>query len=197
MPRHLSSPAFQELPPAVLTTVNDYTAKHPNFLLPDNFPRLVGLVARVKDSLVGPAKKGMFFCLSLLSCLIFFFLVAISAVNLRPEKIKKSKAAVSLFLIAFISSVLTFAVTQGKRPRLSKETVDSDDDIAEFLEDSVTPCDDCEPGHSFKACPKTPAPNVETVCLLWFLFSFLSVSSLSFTGSKCLHIRCPYGHRRR
>ena len=57
--------------------------------------------------------------------------------------------------------------TQGKRPRLSKETVDSDDeDINAFLADSIAdPCPDCGPNseHTFEDCPVLPSLLTTTV----------------------------------
>ena len=51
-----------------------------------------------------------------------------------------------------------FNVHQEKRAHLSKETLDSGNDVAdsEFLEDATTPerCNDCGPSHSQDVCPK-------------------------------------------
>jgi hypothetical protein len=58
VPHYVSSPAFQELPPAALDVLNRFTVKHPSYKLPKLFPNLVGLVARVKDASTTPAKKG-------------------------------------------------------------------------------------------------------------------------------------------
>jgi hypothetical protein len=60
VPNYVSHSLFQELPPAALAAVNNYLAKHSDFDAPENLSRLVGLVARVKDSLNGSAKKGKF-----------------------------------------------------------------------------------------------------------------------------------------
>lgn len=41
--------------------------------------------------------------------------------------------------------------------RLSKETVDSDDDAVKYLEEtaaSTEKCNDCGPGHPLETCPK-------------------------------------------
>ena len=67
VPHHVSHPFFKELPPAALTAINSFSTKHPDYEMPAALPRLVGLVARVKDSLQGPAKKGKSSWLSSLS----------------------------------------------------------------------------------------------------------------------------------
>jgi len=107
--------------------------------MPAHFNRIQGLVARVKDALNFPAKKG-----KIPSNFYSFFwpspslsLAAISAANLRPEKIKKTKASVRLliFLLHFWDfKLISFIIIQGKRPHLSKEFIDSEDDIADFLD---------------------------------------------------------------
>jgi hypothetical protein len=99
----VSNPAFQDLPALVLSTINRYNVKHPDVKLPENFPRIVGLVARAKDSSVASAKKGEPSALFLLSYSMSHIdlLAVISAANLRPEKTtKKNKTVVShIFLL--------------------------------------------------------------------------------------------------
>jgi hypothetical protein len=105
VPRLVSAPLFQELPPAVLTSINDYSAKHPNLEMPATFPRLVGLVARVKDS---AAKKGKPSAFTRLLSLLTPLTAAISAANLRPEKGKKAKTPVSPLFRLFPFSLTEF-----------------------------------------------------------------------------------------
>ena len=90
--------------------------------------------------------------------------------------------------IFLILSSLTLCTAQGKRPRLSKETVDSDDDVADFLADSVStagPCNDCDPGHPLAVCLNTALethrePNVTTVSRLLSLQLLLLISFVLF-----------------
>ena len=101
----------------VLTTINAYTAKHPNLKAPDTLPRLVGLVARVKDSATIAAKRGLFFYSFFsffLANLLSLSLAAISAANLRPERVKKTRAAVSPR--SFSLSTLYSLFSLGKMP---------------------------------------------------------------------------------
>lgn len=61
------------------------------------------------------------------------------------------------FFLYFPFAVVHNFFVQGKRPRLSKETVDSDEEFADFLESSAKAaeaCADCGPGHPLKSCPK-------------------------------------------
>ena len=92
----------------VLTTINAYMAKHPDIKLPDTFPRLTGLVARVKDSASIAAKRGMLSSLAeiFINSFLLLLLAAISAANLRPERVKKTRAVVSpqfFFSLRFVT----------------------------------------------------------------------------------------------
>ena len=58
VPQYVSHALFQEIPPAVHLAIEDFIAKHPGFELPALTSRIAGLDARVKDSLITPAKKG-------------------------------------------------------------------------------------------------------------------------------------------
>jgi hypothetical protein len=197
VPHYVSFPAFQELAPAALNAVNKYAAKHPDFKLPETFPRLVGLVARVKDVPVTSAKKGEPSAPPS-SCLILLMprrlLAATSAANLRPEKGKKGK--VTLPFLSCLSGTNTSCCTvQTKRPRLSKETVDSDDEeIAAFLEDSPNiPCEDCGPGsgHSFESCPELPPLPVDMVrATTIILFIGYSILFLLGAGHRAQRGQC-------
>ncbi|KAF8806936.1 hypothetical protein BYT27DRAFT_7256942 [Phlegmacium glaucopus] len=75
VPGFISNPLFQEIPPVVQNTINDFCTKNPGVPLPELTHRIAGLVARIKDSLPPPKKA------------------AIAAANVRPEKGKKVKPA--------------------------------------------------------------------------------------------------------
>lgn len=72
VPFFVTHPLFQEIPPAVHLAIEDFIAKHPGFDMPASTPRIAGLDARVKDSLVSPAKKGLSLSLSFSLVLILF-----------------------------------------------------------------------------------------------------------------------------
>lgn len=107
IPFFLSHPLFQEIPSLVHSTLEEFFSQHPNFERPSAYPRIVGLHARVQDSIQISAKRGTYPTFLLLSHLIFLAaLAAISAANLRPEKGKKTKTSVSFFSSSFIFRLL-------------------------------------------------------------------------------------------
>jgi hypothetical protein len=116
-----SHPLFQEIPPLVLSTLEEFLQKHPNFETPAAYSQIVSLDARIADSRgLSAAKKGTCFTfvlhilVPLLTCLTFSFSLAVtSAASLRPEKGKKTasstnKALVSLFSFSFTNVFLIF-----------------------------------------------------------------------------------------
>jgi hypothetical protein len=58
VPFFLSHALFQELPPLVHSTLEDFFSKNPNVEKPPLYAKIAGLNARIKDSLQTPAKKG-------------------------------------------------------------------------------------------------------------------------------------------
>jgi hypothetical protein len=65
--------------------------------------------------------------------------------------------ALPLFFLEIKISNFICHILQGKRMRLSQETVESEDETAKFLEDtaaSTDKCDDCGSSHSLVTCPK-------------------------------------------
>jgi hypothetical protein len=69
VPFFVSHALFQEIPPLVHTTLEDFLAKNPNFERPSTYSKIAGLNARVQDSAQTSAKKGehttlhsFFFC---------------------------------------------------------------------------------------------------------------------------------------
>ncbi|KAF8809164.1 hypothetical protein BYT27DRAFT_7255038 [Phlegmacium glaucopus] len=167
MPGFILNPLFQEIPPGVENTINNFCIKNPGVLLPETTHHITGLVARIKDSLIPTAKKGM---ILIQICLFPFqhsliLTAAIAAANIHPEKIKKVKPAMT------------------KRPRLSKETVNSDDDnIAIFLNAPTH-----GPSNILPVVPKVTiltwnSVSKENICL--FLISFI------FSYTKTCEIHC-------
>jgi hypothetical protein len=65
---HLS---FQELPPLVLSTLEEFLVKNPQFEKPSSFSKLAGLSARAQDSAHTAARRGMYKFFS-------FFLLALT-----------------------------------------------------------------------------------------------------------------------
>lgn len=57
-PSFVSHPLFQEIPPAVFHVLEKFIHKNPNFDMPPDYAKVVGLDARVRDFLT---KKGMFY----------------------------------------------------------------------------------------------------------------------------------------
>ena len=56
----LAHPLFQEIPPAVFLSLEQFANKHPNFEMPSAIARVGGLDARVKNSIVPrTVKKGI------------------------------------------------------------------------------------------------------------------------------------------
>jgi len=163
MPTFTSHLLFQEIPPLVHNALEEFLSKHSAFDKPANYSKVAGLNARALDSLHISARRGTFSTVFHLSLLIHLFLLsaAISAANLRPEKKSKAKATAPVsprIFLSYFFMVLIF-IFQGKRSRISKETVDSDDDIAEFLESSASSaCKDCGPAHPLSTCPKDTVP---------------------------------------
>lgn len=93
VPFFVSHPLFQEIPPAVLHVLEKYIHKNPNFDMPSDYAKVVGLDARVRDSLSQPApnKKD-----------------AVSSTVSRAEKNKKGKLAVCCRSFLFILSFSLF-----------------------------------------------------------------------------------------
>lgn len=85
VPYFVNHSAFQELPPSVYSTLEDFLSKHPNFEKPANYSRLVGLNARSLDS---PVKKGEY-SLRTQEHFLTSLAAVLSTANLRPEKIKR------------------------------------------------------------------------------------------------------------
>jgi hypothetical protein len=90
------------------------------------------------------AKKGMSFPLSHFSYSLTSFLItvaaAIAAANLRPTKVKKTATsnATPVCLIYVVHYSFLIVILQGKRPRLSKEDVNSEDDVAIFIGEAAS-----------------------------------------------------------
>lgn len=57
LPFFLAHPLFQEIPPAVFSSLEQFANKNPKFEMPSAIARVAGLDARVRDSLRIP-KKG-------------------------------------------------------------------------------------------------------------------------------------------
>ena len=170
VPFFVNHTLFLEIPPLVYTTLEEFFSKNPSFDKPPLYGKLAGLNARVKDSLAISAKKGTSSPFLLRAPFLRFeVLAALSAAPLRPEK-KPRVSAKATPGVRFLPSqflrnfAYPFLVFQGKRPRISKEFVDSEDDIAEFLDDatpSLSKCSDCgTTGHTLKTCPSTTIPSV-------------------------------------
>ena len=77
-----------------------------------------------------------------------------------------------VFDFIFETQALLDISFQGKRARLSKETVESEDETAQFLDEtaSTRKCQDCGPGHPLASCPQekpgdVPESSIDTVRL--------------------------------
>ena len=136
---------------------------------------------------------------SLLLIHLLSSLAAISTANLRPERVKKTRAAVSPCFSFSLNLYLSFF--PGKVSSSFQGTVKSEDDIAEFLEDSASPkCNDCGPDHSFNTCPsgKDSAANTEAVSPATHISLVLNLSNTPIlhpeNGYSCNQQRCS-SHR--
>jgi hypothetical protein len=58
VPFYHSMPFLQELPASALSAINAFIVKHKSFTLPENFPRLVGLVSKIDALRAIPAEPG-------------------------------------------------------------------------------------------------------------------------------------------
>jgi hypothetical protein len=58
IPFFLKDPAFQELPMAVHTVLEEYSSNNPHFVMPASFSKVVALNTRVKDFIL-KGSKGM------------------------------------------------------------------------------------------------------------------------------------------
>lgn len=117
MPHFSAHPLFIELVPAVQKCIDDFASKNPTVPIPD-LKRISGLLARIRDVPAAPvttARKAV-----------------VAAANLRPERVRKAKVSVHATSFNFLrplASLISGLFAQGnKRPRLSKEFIESEDD---------------------------------------------------------------------
>lgn len=61
IPFFLSHPLFQEIPPAVFHVLEKFMHKNPNFDMPSDYAKIVGLDTRIRESLTQQTslKKGL------------------------------------------------------------------------------------------------------------------------------------------
>ena len=147
VPFFVSHPLFQEIPPAVFNVLEEFSNKNPKFNMPSSFAKVVGLDARVKDSIaVAASKKGMTFFSMLSLSYISLSEAAAPSAGARGNKgasgvMRKPKNS-QVSLLLRLDALLT--LLQAKRPRLSKEIIDNSDDdgdqLAQFVKPAATLC---------------------------------------------------------
>ena len=100
VPFFVSHPLFQEIPPAVFNTLEQFANKHPNFEMPSTIARVAGLDARVKNSMsLSSAKKGMPSPFLLLPLLIHFLSDSVFPAGPRADRagtMRRPRGSVSL-----------------------------------------------------------------------------------------------------
>lgn len=112
LPFFLAHPLFQEIPPAVFNTLEQFGNKNPKFEMPSTIARVAGLDARVKDSLrIGKQGKISF------SLSTIFFLTTSDSVPVGPRadrvvgivrKAKTSSVSPLLFFLLIMHIVIFF-----------------------------------------------------------------------------------------
>ena len=99
-PFFLKEAAFQELPTAVCTFLDDFSSKNPSFVLPLFYPKIATLEACVKEYVLNK-KKGMFLILSFLFGLIGLFPESVPS---TPHADRTCKACITIHSSVYISS---------------------------------------------------------------------------------------------
>ena len=156
---------------AAYEALDAYFSKYTAVARPFSYNRVVGLYSMAKN-LTSSQRQGTYFGSPLSLFLFISSIVLLDKANapLRQNPEKKSKAKTVnvrpsfLLLILEIKFYFIRPRFQGKRMRLSKDTVESEDEAVKFLEDSAAStdkCDDCGASHSLETCPKVKESHRE------------------------------------
>jgi hypothetical protein len=113
IPFFLKDPAFQEIPTAVHTVLEEYSSQNPSFVMPTLYSKIISLDARVKDFVLN-GKKGMLFFLLFHSTKSYYILLSSSLDSTpsapRADRVRKPRATVCFFYLSFCPGVIDFHI---------------------------------------------------------------------------------------